>query len=60
MSDLQPKGEAMRRAIRYVSECLEENPDQPPMSVVDAATLRYDLSPLEAEFLIQFVKESRG
>ena len=54
---LQPEGEAVRRAIRYVSTTREENPAQPLMAVIDEATLRYDLSPREAEFLIRFYKE---
>jgi hypothetical protein len=59
MSGIQPKGEAMRRAIRHVSESLERDPSQPLMAVIDDATLRYDLSPAEAEFLIRFQREAR-
>lgn len=57
MSDLQPRGEALRKAVRFVSERLGESPPPPVPRVVDEATLRFDLSPLDAEFLLRFCRE---
>ncbi len=43
-----PKGDALRRAVRWLSE----NRDYSYMAVEEAAR-RYDLSPLDEEFLLR-------
>lgn len=51
---LLPKGEDLRRAVKWVSGNLEENPGQPVMPLVNEAIFKFDLSPMDAEFLIRF------
>lgn len=58
MVDL-PKGEKLRRAVRWISEHVAEDPERPLMQLVDAATLRFDLTPREAEYLIAFYRDAR-
>ncbi len=57
MSDLFPEGEDVRRAVRWVSGSLQENPDQPVKRFVREAIFKFDLSPKDAEFLIGFFSE---
>jgi hypothetical protein len=54
MSDVLPEGEDLRRAVRWVSTCVQEGSDQPVSKLVEEATFKFDLSPKDAEFLINF------
>ncbi|RMF15456.1 MAG: hypothetical protein D6761_07810 [Candidatus Dadabacteria bacterium] len=57
MSDaILPEGESMRRAVRWISERLKEQPDQALMPLINEATMQYDLSPVEAEQLLMFYR----
>ena len=54
MHDLLPEGEELRRAVKWISGNLQENPDQPVQPLVHKAIFKFDLSPRDAEFLIRF------
>jgi hypothetical protein len=60
MSDLLPDGEDLRRAIKWVSGNLQENPGQPVQPLVQQAIFKFDLSPRDAEFLIGFYRQSQA
>jgi len=49
--DLLPHGEALRQAVRWLSNQRLENQKRPLQELLAEAALRFDLSPLEAEFL---------
>jgi hypothetical protein len=57
MHDLLPDGEDLRRAVKWVSGNLQENPDQPVQPLVQEAIFKFDLSPRDAEFLIGFYSQ---
>jgi hypothetical protein len=50
----------MRRAIRFVSDALRDDPDRPLGPVIDEAALRFDLDPRQTEFLIDFYRKARS
>ena len=55
MSDAKgvlPHGEGIRRALRWLDERAKESPAAPRARLVDEAAVRFDLTPLEAEFLL--------
>ncbi len=54
MNDTLPKGEDLRRAVKWVSGNLQEEPGQPLNPLVQEAIFKFDLSPLDADFLIRF------
>lgn len=54
MSTILPENEALRRAIKWISEQLQDDPDRGLMKLIDAASTRFNLSPREANFLIRF------
>jgi len=57
MATIQPKGEKIRQALKWISsERLEDENRSIPALIQDAA-LRFNLSPKEEEFLISFYKE---
>lgn len=57
MHDLLPDGDDIRRAVTWVSASLQENPDLPVQKFVQEAIFKFDLSPLDAEFLIGFFRQ---
>ena len=51
--DVLPTGESLRRAIQWISERRRDTPELPLYKLVDEAAVRFDLSPTEAQFLVQ-------
>jgi len=54
---IQPQGEEVRRAVKWVAEQIEYEPQKKLAGILEEAGLRFDLSPLEMEFLQRFYKE---
>ena len=54
---IQPKGEDLRKAVKWVSEECKYNPGKELRAVVDQACLKFNLSPKDAEFLIRTICE---
>jgi len=54
---LQPEGESLRRAVRWISAQRESEPDRPVAGLVDQAALRFDLAPNEVEYLLRFFRD---
>lgn len=54
---LQPKGEKLRKAVRWISQERAGDPARSVGALVSEASARFDLSPVEAEFLQRFVRE---
>ncbi len=52
-----PEGEQLRKAVRWVSAQREENPEIALSELVGNACLRFDLSPKDAELLVNFFAE---
>ncbi len=60
MHELLPKGEDLRRAVKWISGHLQENPGQPVQPLVQEAIFKFDLSPRDGEFLIGFFSQRKG
>jgi hypothetical protein len=52
-----PGGEGLRAALRWLADRRIEDPSAPRARLVDEAALRFDLSPMEVEFLLQHWKD---
>lgn len=59
MHTLFPDGEEIRRAVKWVSANLQDNPRQSAMPLVQEAIFTFDLSPKEAEFLTKFYRKRK-
>ncbi len=59
MDDLLPEGEDLRRAVKWVSRNVQEHQDRPVRTIVQEAIFKFDLSPLDAEFLIGFFGQKK-
>jgi hypothetical protein len=60
MATIQPKGEKMRQTIRWISEKLKEDENRPVSVLIQEASLQFNLSPKEEEFLRSFYKKDSG
>lgn len=49
---LGPQGESLRRAVRWLDERVKEEPGANRLKLVGEAASRFDLSPLEEDFLV--------
>lgn len=54
---LLPEGEALRNAIKWISEECKRQPDQKMSARINAACTRFDLQPNEGEFLLRFYQK---
>jgi hypothetical protein len=54
---IQPKGEDLRRAVKWVSEERKYNPEKEVNAIVQEACMKFDLSPIDADFLLRHLLE---
>lgn len=54
---VQPQGDKIRKAVRWISETLREHPEKSRAIVVKEAEIRFDLTPRECTFLDQESQE---
>ncbi len=57
MATIMPDSDDVQRAIKWISQSLEEKPDQSVAKLVEQAVFKFDLSPVDSEFLIGFFKK---
>ena len=56
---IQPEGENLRKAVKWVSEERVYNPAAGLNRLIESACMKFNLSPKEAEFLGRFVREAK-
>ena len=59
MSGIHPQGDALKKAIQWISDQRKQDSGKNPGALADEAGLRFDLSPKDSEFLFRFVKEDK-
>ena len=50
-----PQGEDVRRAVKWISEIRKDDPEK----LVEEACLKFNLSPMDAEYLARWVREEK-
>jgi hypothetical protein len=60
MATIQPKGEKIRQTVKWISEKLKEDENRPVSMLIQEASLQFNLSPKEEEFLQSFYKKDSG
>jgi hypothetical protein len=60
MATIQPKGEKVRQAVKWISDKRQEEPEKAIIELIQAASGRFNLSPKEEEFLMSFYKHGAG
>ena len=59
MSTIMPEGEAIRKAVKWISDELQEDPSKSVKKLINNAVLRFDLSPKDTEFLFEFYRKDK-
>lgn len=54
---IMPEGDAVRNAVKWISEMLKDDAGKSISALIQQACLKFDLTPLEAEFLTAFYKK---
>ncbi len=59
MPTVMPEGAGVRKAVQWISKMREENPGQSLSLLIEQASMRYNLSPKDGEFLHRFFTEQK-
>ena len=54
---LTPHGEEIRRAVKWIGQHRQDDPDADVYTLVEQAAVKFNLSPKETDFLYRFVTE---
>lgn len=57
---LVPEGEELRRAIQWISARLQEDAEQKLAPLLQEAIFKFDISPKDGEFLLNFYRKKTG
>jgi len=60
MTTIMPQGEDIRKAVKWISEERQSDPARKLAKLVEEASVKFDLSPADGEFLFKFFKEQKG
>jgi hypothetical protein len=60
MATILPQGEDLRKAVKWISEERQSSPAKKLTKLVEAACVKFDLSPADGEFLFKFFKEQKA
>jgi len=55
---IQPEGEQLRKAVRWISEERQSRESIKLSELIEEASVKFDLSPKDEEFLIRFFVET--
>jgi hypothetical protein len=59
MATIQPQGESIRQAVKWISAELLEDPSKKVQKLIQEAALRFNLSPVEEEYLVSFYRKEK-
>ena len=54
---IQPEGESLRKAVQWISENKKAGSPKSRQQLIEAACLKFNLTPMEAEYLSRSFKE---
>ena len=59
MTTVQPDSEDIRKAVKWITDERKHNPGRPVEKALEEASRKFDLSPLEVEFLERFLRDEK-
>jgi len=59
MATIMPEGEAIRKAVKWISDKLLDDPNKAVQKLINEAVMRFDLSPKDATFLTDFYRKGK-
>lgn len=60
MATIVPKGENIKRALKWISDNRVDDEKKPISRLIQEAGLKFNLSPKEEAFLVNFYKENKA
>jgi hypothetical protein len=57
MTTIQPEGEQLRKAVKWIADEERTGTSQSRQQLIDAACLKFNLTPMEAEYLANSMKD---
>jgi len=57
MTTIQPDGELIRKAVKWISEERQADPSKKDQQLIQEAAMQFNLSPLEVEYLSKFLRK---
>jgi hypothetical protein len=60
MPTIIPQGEDLRKAVKWISEERQSSASKKLAKLVEEASVKFDLSPADGEFLFKFFKEQKS
>ena len=60
MTTVQPEGEDVRKAVQWISDERQYGEPRALLKLIEEASLKFDLSPMEAEYLVNFFRNEQG
>ena len=58
MATIQPKGEQLRQAVKWISDQRGDRPDVSISRLIEEASLRFNLTPKDEVYLESFYREA--
>ena len=59
MTTIQPDGEMIRKAVKWISEERQTDQSKKHQQMIEEAAIRFNLSPMEVEYLNNLLKEDK-
>ena len=56
MTTVQPEGEDLRKAVKWISDERTYGVEKTLSKLIEDASLKFDLSPMDAEYLVNFFR----
>ena len=57
MTTIQPEGDSLRKAVKWIAEEQKAGATKTRRQLMDEACLKFNLNPMEAEYLTRSLKE---
>ncbi len=55
---IQPEGEHIKKAIKWLSDQREDNKNKPEEAILEDVSVKFNLSPNDTEYIKKFVRDN--
>ncbi len=59
MTTVQPEGENLRKAVKWISDERKYGPDIKHFELIEKACLKFNLSPMDAQYLLKLIHQKK-
>ena len=60
MATIQPEGDLIRKAVRWISDELQDHPEEKRQKLLQQAAVKFNLSPKDYEYLQKLVLSEKS